>query len=91
MPKPLLYFFIFVFGSTSVVWVAGITNHTFLASEFWIYVGIFFLPASAVCVCAWLALRDLLWIRDTGLVLLFPALAMWVISLLLVFNGFRIH
>jgi len=91
VPKSLIYSSILVFALTGIAWVSGVSNHTFLASEFWLYVGIFLVPASAVCACTWLVFRAVLWQRILGLVLLLPALAIWAISLLLVLNGFKIH
>jgi hypothetical protein len=91
VPKSLIYASIAVFGLTSIIWISGVANHSFLASEFWIYVAIFLVPASAVCACIWLVFRGPLWQRIIGLILLLPSLGVWIISLLLVLNGFRIH
>ncbi len=91
MPKSLIYTAIPVFLVTGIVWYIGVSNHTFLASEFWLYVGLFLVPASAVCGCAWLVSQPFLWRKAIGLVLILPCLGIWALSLLLVFNGFRVH
>lgn len=54
MPKSLIYSATPVFLATTVVWIFGVSNHKFLANEIWLYVGIFLLPATAVCTCSWL-------------------------------------
>ena len=91
MPKSLSYTAIPIFGITTVVWVIGVSNHTFLASEFWIYVGMFLVPAGAICASAWLIFRDSLWQQALGVLALLPCLGVWFVSLVLVYNGFRIH
>ena len=91
MSKSLKYSAAPVFVITSVVWIMGVSNHRFLASEFWIYVGMFLIPATAVCGCIWLISHGPVWRRILGSVLLVPSMGTWVLSLLLVFHGFRIH
>lgn len=90
-PKKAGYVAAVVYLVTAVVWTIGVTNHRFLWSEFWIYVGIFLLPGGLVCLSAWLIFMERLWARFVGIVLVLPALALWVVSLLLVYAGFRIH
>lgn len=91
MPKSLVYTAIPVFLITTVAWTIGVLNHRFLASEFWLYVGIFLLPALAVCACSWLIFQNIIWRKAIGAILLLPCLAVWLLSLLLVANGFKIH
>lgn len=90
-PRGLIFFASFVFLTTTLVWIYGVSNHRFLMSEFWLYVGIYLIPALLVCGCVWLIFRKQTWQRATGVVLLLPALGIWVISLVLVFAGFKIH
>ena len=91
LPKSAIYTAIPVYLTTTVVWIIGVSNHTFLASEFWLYVGIFLVPASLVCVSSWLIFHRNIWCRVAGLIMVLPAAALWVISLLLVYGGFKIH
>ncbi len=91
MPKSLIYSAIPVFLTTTIVWILGVSNHTFLANELWLYVGIFMLPAMSVCVCSWLIFCPQTWRRAVGAICLLPCLGIWVLSLLLVYNGFKIH
>lgn len=91
MPKSFIYPAIPVFLATTIVWIIGVSNHVFLASEFWLYVGIFLIPAMSVCGCSWLIFQDQLWRRVTGLVIILPCFGIWALSLLLVYHGFRIH
>ena len=90
MPKSLIYSAIPVFLTTSIVWVIGVSNHTFIANEIWLYVGIL-IPATSVYGCSCLVFREPLWRQAIGLVLLIPCVGVWVLSLLLVSNGFKIH
>jgi len=90
-PKSLIYSAIPIFLTTAIVWAIGVSSHTFLAREFWLYVGIFLVPALLVCGCLWLIFHGQLWRRVTGLILVFPCLGIWVLSLLLVYSGFKIH
>jgi hypothetical protein len=91
MPKSLIYSAVPVFLATTIAWIIGVSNHTFLAKEFWLYVGIFLIPGLLVCGCSWLIFHSQLWRRILGLIILVPCLAIWVLSLLLVSNGFKIH
>lgn len=91
MPKSLIYSATPVFLATTVVWIFGVSNHKFLANEIWLYVGIFLLPATAVCTCSWLIFGDQVWRRVIRLICLLPSCGIWVLLLLLVYNGFRIH
>ena len=91
MPRSLIFSALPVFIATSAVWIYGVSRHTFLASEIGIYIGIFLIPGAAVCTSIWLIFQNRTWGRVVGLLLLFPSLAIWAVSLLLVANGFRIH
>ena len=91
LPRSLLYSALPVFVLTSIVWIYGVSRHTFLASEIGIYVGIFLVPGAAVCTSIWLVFQERTWLRVTGALLVVPSLALWALSLLLVSIGFRIH
>lgn len=91
MPKSLIYSAVPVFLTTTIVWIFGVSNHTFLANEFWLYVGIYLIPAVLVCVCSWLIFNRKPWYRLIGLIAIIPCAGIWVISLLLVYSGFKIH
>lgn len=91
LTKSLIYTAVPVFLATAIVWIIGVSNHTFLANEFWLYVGIFFIPAMSVCGSSWLIFHRKLWFRVAGLVTILPSIGIWIVSLLLVFNGFKIH
>ena len=91
VPKSVTYSAIPVFLITSVVWIIGVSNHTFLMREFWLYVGIFTIPAAFVVGSFWLISDDPPWRRILGLILLIPSLGVWGLSLLLVYIGFKIH
>lgn len=91
MPKSLIYSAVPVMLTTSIVWLIGVSTHTFLMSEFWLYVGIFFVPAMLVCGSSWLIFLDRVALRVLGIVLMLPSLGIWVLSLLLVYGGFKIH
>lgn len=91
MPKSILFSAVPVFLITSMVWIYGVSRHTFLAQEIGIYFGIFLIPGAAICTCIWLIFHRRTWARVTGLLLIVPSLAIWAVSLLLVANGFRIH
>ncbi|UCH47398.1 MAG: hypothetical protein JSU95_15160 [Betaproteobacteria bacterium] len=91
LPRSLIYSVPPVFVVTGIVWIYGVSRHTFLASEIGIYVSIFLIPAAAVCACVWLIFQKRIWGRVIGLLLVLPSCAIWAVSLLLVANGFRIH
>ena len=91
VPKGLTYTAILVFLATAVVWTISVSNHTFLAREFWLYVGIFLIPAMLVCGCSWLIFHGQRWRRAIGMIMLVPCLGIWVLSLMLVYSGFNIH
>ena len=91
VPRSLVYTVVTVFSITSAVWIYGVTHHRFLASEIGIYIGIFLIPGAAVCTSIWLLLRKRPWNRIAGAILLIPGLGIWVLSLMLVSVGFRIH
>ncbi len=91
MPKSLTYTAMPVFLVTSAAWVIGLSTQRLLMSEVWLYVGIFLLPALAVCACSWLIFQNIIWRKAIGAILLLPCLAVWLLSLLLVANGFKIH
>jgi len=91
MPKSIPYTAIPVFLVTSFVWAVAVSRHTFLAREFWLYVGMFLLPALLVCVSSWLVFQKTLWLRIVGGILALPSLGVWGLSLLLVWIGFKIH
>lgn len=80
-----------VFVITVIVWAVGISKHRFLISEFWLYVIIFIAPAGLLCVSLWLILMQRTWLRVVGALLALPGLVIWLVSLLLVYGGFRIH
>lgn len=85
------YVFLIVYTLTIVSWAYGLSHHRFLWQEFWLYVGLFFIPSGAVCFCAWLMRQQVMWQRVLGLVGILPALGLWGLFLLLVSNGFKIH
>lgn len=91
LPRSLLYAAPPVFIVTGIVWIYGVSRHTFLASEIGLYVGIFLIPGAAVCTSIWLIFQKRTWLRVTGALLVVPSLALWALSLLLVSIGFRIH
>ena len=91
MPRSLIYSALPVLLLTSIAWIIGVSRHTFLASEFWIYVGIFLIPGAAVCTCCWLIFQKRAWGRILGLLLVLPSLGLWGLSMLLVSIGFKIH
>ena len=91
IPKSFLIAAVPVFAVTSIIWIIGVSNHTFLAREIGLYIGIFFLPALLVCGCAWMIFQERVWLRVVGAILALPALGIWVLSLLLVYAGFKIH
>ncbi|GEM_PF-2945225 len=80
-----------VYAATALTWIYGITHHRFLMREFWLYAGIFFIPGALVCLSTWLTLQKAWWKRVTGALTLLPGMAIWLISLLLVTAGFKIH
>ena len=91
VPKSLIFSVLPVFLATSIVWIYGVSRHTFLASEIGIYVGMFLVPGAAVCTSIWLIFQKRTWGRVTGFLLLLPSLAIWAVSLLLVAIDFKIH
>ena len=91
LPKSLVFSVPAVFLVTGIVWIYGVSRHTFLASEIGIYVGMFLIPGAAVCTSFWLIFQKRTWLRVTGALLIVPCLALWALSLLLVSIGFRIH
>jgi len=91
VPRSLSYSAIPVFLITGVVWGIAVSKHTFYAREFWLYVGIFTIPAAFVCGSCWMIFSRQIWRRIVGLVLVIPSLAVWLLSLLLVSVGFKIH
>ena len=91
MPRSLVLSVLPVFAITSAVWIYAVSHHTFLANEIGIYIGIFLIPGAAVCTCTWLLFRKQLRSRITGGILLIPSLGIWLLSLMLVFVGFKIH
>ena len=74
IPKSVLIAAVPVFAVTSVVWIIGVTNHTFLAREIWLYIGIFLLPALLVCGCVWMIFQERVWLRVVGVILALPGL-----------------
>lgn len=91
MPKAVRITAIIVFAITAVVWAYALTQHTFLMREFWIYVGIFAVPGLAVCISLWLTLLKHWSWKLIGTICLLLSLATWVLALLLVWVGFKIH
>jgi hypothetical protein len=91
VPGSLLYSAIPVLVITSIVWIIGVSNHRFLWREFWLYVGIFTIPAAFVIGSFWLVAGEPTWRRIVGVLLLIPSLGVWGLSLLLVYAGFKIH
>ncbi|TVO73521.1 hypothetical protein [Sedimenticola selenatireducens] len=91
MEKSTRYTLTAVFIVTSLVWAMGVSNHLFLVREIGLYLVLFFVPALGVCCSAWLIVQRVLWRRVVGLILLLPSVAVWALSLLLVYNGFKIH
>ena len=91
MSKPLKYSAVLILVITSAVWIYGLTNHRFLLNEFWLYVLIFSVPAGLMCFSLWVLLHHAIWRVVLGIVILIPSLGLWIISLLLVSIGFRIH
>ncbi|MCW8889042.1 MAG: hypothetical protein OQL20_00095 [Sedimenticola sp.] len=91
MPNSLTFSLVPVFAITSITWAIGVSNHRFLLNEIGIYLLLFFLPALVVCGSVWMIFQPVLWRRMVGVIIALPAVALWVLSLLLVFNGFKIH
>ena len=91
MPKGPIYTAILVFLTTAVVWIVGVSSHTFLVREFWLYAGFFLIPATLVCGCSWLIFHGQRWRRAIGMIMLVPCLGIWILSLMLVYSGFKIH
>ena len=91
MPRSVVYTAVPVYLLTAAAWAIGISNHRFLWSEFWLYALIFLVPAGLVCVSSWLLFMQRTWARVLGIVMVLPSAAIWLLSLLLVSNGFRIH
>ena len=76
---------------TAAVWTLGIARNTFLAREIGFYAVLFLVPAGALCSSVWLAFQGPLWRRIVGWVAIVPTFAVWALSLLLVYGGFKIH
>lgn len=91
LPRSIIISALPVFLITSIVWIYGVSRHTFLVQEIGIYIGIFLIPGAAVCASVWLIVQQRTWAHVVGLLLILPSLAIWIVSLLLVANGFRIH
>lgn len=91
MRKVLRFTALAVFAVTTVVWAYALTQHRFLMREFWLYVGIFMIPGLAICFSVWLLMLKKWWWKLSGAILLIGSLGVWVLSLLLVWVGFKIH
>lgn len=91
VPRSVLITAIVVLLVTSIAWIVGVSSHRFLWREFWLYVGIFLLPALMVIGSAWMIVQERLWLRVLGFIGALPSIAIWGISLLLVWAGFKIH
>ena len=82
-----------IFGITLIVWVysfitVNIPIHT---NEIALLGLIFVVPAAWVSGAIWVMLDARLWRQLLGVLLLLPGIAAWVISLMLVSVGFKIH
>ena len=82
-----------IFGITLIVWVysfitLNIPIHT---NEIALLGLIFVVPAAWVSGSIWVMLDARLWRQLSGVVLLLPGTAVWVLSLMLVSVGFKIH
>lgn len=82
-----------IFGITLIVWV-----HSFVTLNIPIHTNevallglIFVVPAAWVSAAIWVMLDARLWRQLLGVLLLLPGVAIWVLSLMLVSVGFKIH
>lgn len=82
-----------IFGITATVWMHAFATKTIrLRSEEIAILGLLFVvPAGLVSAAIWIMLDRRWWRILLGIVLLVPALGIWVLSLMLANAGFRIH
>ena len=82
-----------IFGITLVVWIHSFVtlNIPIHTNEIALLALIFVVPAAWVSGAIWVMLDGRLWRQLSGVVLLLPGVAVWVLSLMLVGAGFKIH
>lgn len=82
-----------IFGITAAVWVYSFSalNIPVRADEIAIFVLLFVVPAGLVSGATWIMLDVHWWRILLGILVLLPSIAIWVLSLMLVSAGFKIH
>jgi len=91
MSKTIKYSAVILFVVTSATWVFALFKHTFLMRELGLYVMIFLIPIVLVLISEWVMNHRNVWRRFVGVLLLIPSLGIWVVALMLVSVGFKIH
>ncbi len=80
-----------ILAVTGAIWLYGVSHHRFVPGEFWLYALIFLLPAGLVYTSLWILLHREFWRITVGILCMIPSLVLWLGSLVLVANGFKIH
>ena len=82
-----------IYGLTALIWSYSFFNDMVVhrPADFWFLVLTFVVPAAMLLGALWVLVDKAPWRMVVGLFLLLPAGAVWLLSLLLVLSGFRIH
>lgn len=78
-------------ATTLVVWAYGMLTHTFVRGAWWFYLPWFVLPPALVWGVLQMLRRPSRRWRLLGALLSLPAIALWLLSLLLAATGFDMH
>ena len=85
------YSALFMLLVTTAIWVFALFQHTFIFNEIWLYLAMFLGPVLLILFSEWLVLQKSSWLKFFGVILLIAGVIVWLLSLMLVVVGFKIH
>jgi hypothetical protein len=90
-PKLIRNSALFLLLVTTAFWVFALFQHNFKIDEIWLYLAMFFAPVLLILFSEWLVLQKSKWLKFFGVILLIASAIVWLLSLMLVVVGFKIH
>lgn len=91
MSPTIKYSAVIIFAINTGVWIYGLSKHRFLFNEIWLYLAIFLVPGLVILGSMWLMGKPPTWRRVLGFLIFLAGMVVWLVSLLLVYGGFKIH
>lgn len=82
-----------IFGATAILWGWNVFRsfRRLTAADFWFLLLLLVIPSGLVVFSLWVMIDRAWWRRVVGALILLPALAIWILTMMFAHAGFRIH